>query len=827
MITNKLGMEKDAFIIYGDYEYNDTAQEAKIRIIARAKTGDLINIIFRYEPYFYIKKKDYDTISKQGIDKDFEEMIKEVKNTNLKTMDTGEEVVKIILYNPKDVPKLRNYLEEKEINTYEADIRFVQRFLIDHELTTTIKLSFNKEEQEKRDKHGLHIESPSIRASQEKFSMEDLRVISMDIETDPDESRILAISLYSPRKSYTIICYPGMSENERENLKQGIVKDLKSNKDLREMRLGIPEIYIEPNETALLERFVSIIREEDPDVITGWNFLDFDLAFLREKSKALGIKLGIGRDGSDIELRITKSYLRRSTAKCFGRQILDGISLMRDAYIPLEDYKLETAAQLFIGKGKLIKGMDRGPTIYDYYKNDPSKLVAYNLVDAFLAFMVVKNSNALNIALEKSSITGLTLDRVGGSISAFDALYLSNLRKRGLVARSVDYEEKEESILGGYVKEPIPGLYENALVLDFKSLYPSIMKTFNIDPLTFTSCSNNKEDLIRAPNNVCFKLKPEGIISELLTVLWQRRQEAKRNNEVARSHALKILMNSMFGAMANPVCRYYNLGIANAITAFGRLIVQKTASFIEEKGYKVIYSDTDSVFVDTGLKEYEKAGQLGKKLEEEINSYYKEWVKKEYQRESYLEIEFEKVYVKLMFFKTRSGISGEGAKKKYAGLVRINGKEELDLVGVEAVRRDWTMLARNFQRELLLRVFRNEPVEEFINNFISRLKKGELDDLLVYKKALRKPLSEYIKTTPPHVKAAKLLGKELKSNIIEYVITISGPEPVGKIKHKIDYDHYINKQIKPIADSILQILGKSMDKALRKDASLLRFTGRD
>lgn len=285
-------------------------------------------------------------------------------------------------------------------------------------------------------------------------------------------------------------------------------------------------------------------------------------------------------------------------------------------------------------------------------------------------------------------------------------------------------------------------------------------------------------------------------------------------------------MNSFFGVLASPNCRYFNLDIANAITNFGQEIIKLTAKEIEKLGYDVIYSDTDSVFVHTKL-EKEKAEKLGKEISEKIDSFYKKYVKDNYNRVSYLDLEFDKLFLYLLMpilrvhetkkEKEDKDKELKGAKKRYAGLIeeKEDGKikEKLEITGLEAIRGDWTEAAGEFQRELLMKVFHNENPIQFIKSFIKSLKDGKLDKQLIYRKSIRKDLKDYTKTTPPHVKAARKLD-HLDSNIIEYLITTDGPEPIQKLKHKIDYEHYIEKQIQPIAKTILETLGIDFQEAL-------------
>ena len=191
-----------------------------------------------------------------------------------------------------------------------------------------------------------------------------------------------------------------------------------------------------------------------------------------------------------------------------------------------------------------------------------------------------------------------------------------------------------------------------------------------------------------------------------------------------------------------------------------------------------------------------------------MNKILKDYVKDEYNIESFMYLEFDKAYTKFLMPRLRG--EEKGAKKRYAGL--IDGK--LDITGMEAVRGDWTPLAKKFQEALLMRVFMGRKVEDFVFNFIKDLKSGKFDDLLVYKKGLQKSLDEYTKTTPPHVKAARKL-KNFKGYIVRYVYTTEGVEPIELIKGKYDYEHYINKQIKPIAETILVLFNKNFDEIIK------------
>jgi len=462
----------------------------------------------------------------------------------------------------------------------------------------------------------------------------------------------------------------------------------------------------------------------------------------------------------------------------------------------------------------LIKGKARHEEIEKLYrggqKDGLQKLVDYNIRDCELVAEILEKTRMIQLAVERSILTGLPLDRLTASIAAFDSLYIREAHARGLVSPSSDYKKKEERIKGGYVQSIKPGIYKNVLVLDFKSLYPSIIKTFNISPETFVG-RNSKKGEIKAPNGVYFRSE-EGVLPEILERLHQERERAKKEKRVLSSHAIKIIMASFFGVLASANSRYFSLEMGNAITHFGQFIIKLTAREIEKKTKcRVIYSDTDSVFVDTNLGK-EKANALAREIEKQINSFYNNYSRKNFGRKSFLELEFEKQYLSLMIPKVRG--RDEAAKKRYAGLLEEDGKERLDIVGLEAIRGDWTEAAQEFQVQLLKKLFHDEPIDKFIKKFISDLESGKMDEKLIYRKSIRKALKDYTKMTPPHVKAARKM-KKLESNVIEYYITIDGPEPAGERKHSINYKHYLQKQIQPIANQILALFEKNFEEIIK------------
>jgi DNA polymerase-2 len=274
-------------------------------------------------------------------------------------------------------------------------------------------------------------------------------------------------------------------------------------------------------------------------------------------------------------------------------------------------------------------------------------------------------------------------------------------------------------------------------------------------------------------------------------------------------------MNSFYGVLGTPGCRFFDPKLASSITLRGHEIITKSQAFIERTGRKVIYGDTDSLFVWIEGEATERAClDIGNELASSLNAYWSAELATHHRTTSCLEVEFETHYHRFLMPTIRH--SDRGSKKRYAGTVRsAQGDIELVIKGLEAARTDWTPLARRLQRELYLRVFTDLDWRAWLTHLIEGVRAGRHDDELVYRKRLRRPLDAYEKNVPPQVQAARKLGGKGRMREIQYVMTAAGPEPIDLPHARLDYDHYIEKQLAPAADGLLSFL----------ETSLLEVTG--
>lgn len=752
----------------------------------------------RQRPYFYVRRRDRDEARRLGAP--------DLQPTGMHVLRSGETVERCTLATPGEMGPLRERLHQAGIDTFEADVPFATRFLLDRGIRGSVEIrgeplsgaspSGDSRSGASQDNDGfdLRFENPEVAPapSEARFS-----VLSLDIETDPQARRLLSIALVGCGASEVLLLTPEGLDCPADALPFA-------------------------SEAELLDAFCRRVRELDPDILTGWHVIDFDLRVLDRMAHRHGRRLRLGRGGGPLTLRPQRGAGSRLRPFLFGRLVLDGLHLLRGAFIPLERQSLDAVARRFLGEGKVpltAAGEDHGEEISRRFREDRETFVDYNRTDARLVLDILDHLSLIELTVERSRLTGLPLDQVSRSVAAFDFLYLSALGRRREVAPSLESTAATSIATGGgHVLEPTPGLFEDVVVLDFQSLYPSIIRTFQIDPAGWVPDPPADHDLIVAPNGAAFHRQP-GILPALLDELFPRREKAKAAGDAITSQAIKILMNSFYGVLGTSSCRFHEPALANAITSFGREILLWTKERIEGYGYRVRYGDTDSLFVqvpDGPAEPMELGGELAKKVNRDLSAH----VEDRWQIPSRLLLQLERHYLRLVLPPLR-GATG-GARKRYAGLIEKDGKQQVVFVGMEAVRTDWTRLARRVQRELYRRLFLEEPVESYLKEVVRELRQGAHDDALVYRKTLRKPLRAYQSTSPPHVVAARRMSGK-PGRRIAYVITREGPQPAAEATAPLDHEHYVDRQIRPIAEPVLALLGLEFRKVIGDDRQMELF----
>ncbi|MCK5802189.1 MAG: DNA polymerase II [Lentisphaeria bacterium] len=740
-----------------------TGGKPAVFAIGRLRDGRTFGVVeTRVTPEFSIREADRDRIGSLPQRKGC--TVESSPNTSMH----GESLLVVKCPDLRTQRRLADQLGEAGIHTFEGDLAPHRRFRIERGLTGAIRLRGTP-------RKGHEVDVVYLDPDVEPADWEPaLSLLCLDIETTRDAGMVTAVSLVMADEEEVHVLSDGDDHSE---------ENLRGHQD----------------ETVLLRAVAARIREMDPDLISGWNVVDFDLRVLLERFNALGVPPLLGRSSQPATYRSSETY-GRSHAVVRGRQVIDAMQLARHIPRRFDDYRLETVAQAVLGRGKLLEageGQDIVAAIERARREDPALFAEYCLEDARLVRDLLAKEKLMTLNLRRSILTGLPLDRAWGSVAALDFLYIHELHQRGMRAPTAGEQEPGSGAPGGLVLEAKAGLYHNIFIFDFKSLYPSVMRTFNIGPWT-----QDPHGEIEAPNGVRFRREP-GILTSILDVFFERREQAKREDDETASFTYKIVMNSFYGVLGTSSCRFGRGELAGAITSFGQHLLRWCRDWLEAHGCTVIYGDTDSLFVDaaeplgTSPEALQKRGQ---QIGDDINRALDEYVTLTYGIPSRLDLEFEKIYLHFLMPPSRGDVT-KGRAKGYAGLRLMEGETEpkLDIVGMEAVRSDWTEMAHRLQRELLTRLFRGDPgpaQEIFISDWVRDLKAGEMDADLVYHRRLRKALDSYTKTTPPHVKAARMMDNP--GGTIHYVVTTAGPQPASMQSAPLDYEHYVAKQVLPL-----------------------------
>lgn len=771
--------------------YRTRQNRSTVYGIGKLSTGESFGLVDRqFQPTCYV----YRTALSQ-----VENRLKSASvrwNQSTRVSMEGQPLIEIRANTVDQLKRLGSELEAIGVPVFEADIPLAKSFLIENRIHGPLELSGNWQT-------GKEVDWVIFNPNTRPIDWEpELSILSIDIETNREATLVTAASVVA------------MTSAEATNYETVLV--------LGNSQPDDPE-YVQSlaSERELLLQLSTIISQCDPDIITGWNVIDFDFKVLAERYKAHHLPFTIGRSKDSCYYQ-EGSVWGGSRVVVFGRQVMDAMHLARFTLTQYDDYRLDTVARTLLGRGKLLETNDHDDmaAIIEKTRTENPKLFAdYCLEDARLVLDILNKVDLIRLSLKRCILTGLPLDNAWGSVAAFEFLYLSELHRKNIVNTFIKTEsDLQRDAPGGFVFSPLVGVHNNVFVFDFKSLYPSIIRTFNIDPLAMVMADEKPGGEAIVTNNGVRFDRARGILPEMLDIFFDRRAGAKAEDDALASYTYKIVMNSFYGVLGTNTCRFSSSRLAGAITYTGHYLLHWSKELLEKNHCRVLYGDTDSLFVDAELPEnvsYQQAFEKGEELCELINSELTRHLETRFGVESRLEMEFEKIYKKLLLPPMR-GQETRGRAKGYAGLLQKNDTEtELQIVGMEAARRDWTKLSHQFQRELLALLFNDadtKEIETYIFNFVHEIHTGTKDDQLVYRKALRKPVESYVKTTPPHVKAARMLPNP--PGVIHYVMTIDGPHPVNLRSAPIDYNHYVEKQIKPIIETIAPFCNVDIHAAL-------------
>jgi DNA polymerase-2 len=570
----------------------------------------------------------------------------------------------------KQLVQLERRLRERGVPLYEADVRPPDRYMMERFITAAVRIEGGQVE-------GDRILGPKL--VPEADYRPALRAVSLDIETSAHGD------LYS-------VALEGCGQRQVYMLGEP-----------PEDRGPPPDFELEyvPDPAQLVHRLNAWFATHDPDAIIGWNLVQFDLHLLQKHADRHGVPLLPGRGGQPIEWRAHGTREGFLFAPTPGRLVIDGIEALRAAQWSSPSYSLEYIAQTMLGEGKAIDDpYHRMAEIERRFREDKPALARYNLKDCELVTRIFAKARLFEFLLERAHVTGLPADRFGGSIAAFSHHYLPRMHRAGYVAPNVG-DVPNAAFPGGFVMNSRPGIYDSVLVLDYKSLYPSIIRTYLVDPVGLVEGALDPSPAASVPGfDGSHYSRTRHCLPGIVTQLWERRDEAKRQRNEPLSQALKLLMNSFCGVLGARDCRFFDPKLVSAVTLRGHEIMRRTRELVEAEGFEAIYGDTDSIFIWLRRRRDEaEAEAIAARLVDKVNRWWREHLAGAMGLDSALEIEFDTHYRRFFMPTIRGG--EEGSKKRYAGLVvNGDGSEEVVYRGLETVRTDWTPLAQKFQQAL-------------------------------------------------------------------------------------------------------------------------------
>ncbi|MFW6142254.1 MAG: DNA-directed DNA polymerase [Candidatus Saliniplasma sp.] len=729
--------------------YSSIEDGVVIELFGRTEQGESVTLLYDdFKPYFYLVNPPNQIVGELERD---EEIVK-IESKELWVDGGMEPCKKVILRYPFKVPGYRNKYKS-QCKILAADIPYIQRFIYDMDLDSTVIVEGKKIE---RDKYttDMVIEVEGFEES-EPLKLE-LKTLSFDIENSIEDNKI-----------YTICCVVNY-KGERKN----------------------KSFYGE--EKKILEDFRDFVNSVDPDVITGYNINGYDIPHIESRVEEIGLgSLDIGRDGSGLN-KVGNRYW-----KVNGRIVADAWWSVRTE-MNLKRETLDHVSKELLGREK----DDVNPKEIDReWEENQEKVIDYCTLDAELALEILVELGILDKAMDMATVSKLPVDEGlnGRTSTLVDSILIREADKRGVGVPLTSHTGKGSKIKGGYVHSIEPGLYHWVSVLDFKSMYPSIIMENNI---CFTTLSD--EGSIESPTGVKF-LSPEqkeGILPGLLKDLMEERDSVKKKMREAEDEkvkdyygglqaAIKVLMNSFYGVFASSFYRFTDKRIGESITAFARKNIKELIEKLEGDGLKVIYSDTDSVFFRSPKENLEDTIELSKNIAEDYSK-------------GAIILEFEKVL---------NPFFSHGMKKRYVG--KIIWPEEDMLVRGYELRRSDSFGAQNEALEDVFQHILDDDIDgaiETAKRWIEKTRNGEVElEELVVSRTCKKYSYYKNPDSMPNVQAARKMegkGFEFTPGMkVSWIVTdanISPQEvepwiPDGELEGQPDWDYYARRIAKTLS----------------------------
>ena len=823
--------------IVEDIKKKDDNFDISLGIYGKVSDGDLksktVLIKSSFQPYCYVCVDNVDTTKLEKEFSDFKCKIRLGEGKILswkkekKVLRGKEKNFWKLMLNHNDVGyHLIRELHKKGLIFYEVDLSLTQSFIRDNKLSP---MSLFEAEGEFNGETFIASEIKPVKTTttkEDKF-IDDLKILAVDIETYNKErsinmvkNPILMIALYGEdqgRKFERILTWKNFDSKNKK-------------------------IEFLASEAEMLHRFNELVNNFGPDILTGYFSDAFDLPYIKERAKKYKIKLNFSLDNSD--LKCTKGrHFSNSKARINGITHIDVFKFVRNIFgknWKIDSFSLDNVANEMLGEKKTEVNLDSLADDWDNLVEEKLDLFAkYNLQDSYLTHKLC--AKLMPSMIEFSRLLDIPLyDMIRLKFSRLVEAYLIKHEHQFNIINPNKPSDKDISqrmgisVEGAFVYEPTPGIYKDVVIFDFLSLYPTIIISHNICGESKAEVSKKldqkeikrleKDGFVKVPGrdlwfnskkNSFIPLVIESIIDKRVKLKKEIKKKSKSGQDTkvleSKLYSLKVLANSFYGYLGFYGARWYSKDSARAITAYARDYIKTVITKSEDAGFKVIYSDTDSVMIALGKKTKKQAHNFV----DDINSNLP----------GAMELEFEGFFPRAIFVAGKH--SDKGAKKKYA---LIDENKKVKIIGFETVRRNWSKMAKVTQRNFLEYVLKDEIDIglNYLRKVIKKVRSGKMpsEDLII-KMQLTRPLESY-KSIGPHVAVAMRMKKAgfpiQEGMLIEFVVE-SGKglirekaKRIDELKNGYDVDYYLNNQLIPAVSTILHVLGLQEDDLFKKSS---------
>ncbi len=786
-------------------EYTQVGNKPYLILFSREGQSRVRTTVSDFIPYFYVPYNEHP----QSITSNLSSIAVWTKPPEHLRGLMGEDIAR------KDVELPTDVLQERKMysKTWEDDVKFKIRYLIDRV---------------------------------DKLEPVNLRVQYTDIEECIETEEIISIAVYD---SYLgkVIAFVW-----RENLTPGTVHK----------QYAFPSGYTFPatihkyqTKEEMLQAYVKFVRETDPDLFTGWYYKDFDMPEIIRN-------LNISKIGAAGLSPLNKCYMKEDPIKgkdelepiCQGRIVWD----MLEAYADLQptklpDASLEAIAQKELGEGKHQHEL----SITEMWNQKIDELVEYNCKDAVLVYRIDKKCHVLDYYDTLRRWTGCAWENLYANSQMWD-IYL--LRKvKGVCALPSKRSQDIARITGAVVHDPPIGIHEWICLLDLKSLYPSIIITFNMSPETLVRGTPEPgRKVYYLKNGISFYAEPIGLLPTVLLEMLKERAKYRAEQDkypfgteeynvyFNLQTAIKIHMNALYGAMLYHNFRLATREVGESITYCGRFFNNWIMDEVTRLGFRGIAGDTDSIFYKSLLNSLKEIVKEFIGVSDHLN---RELPKKVVElggcaENCHIKIEPKKVYSKLFLTHLKSKKENRAAKKRYAGRAVWEGGKEIDepdIMGFEVRRANSSPLARELQKKVLKVLLGYEPEEnlrKYIVDAEKEFKKDEPDwEKIGVPQSIGPLLSYKVKT--PHVRgveyANEYFGENFKNGDKPKLVYVNG-RPVGYPAtdvicyrnrppkgFKVDSDKMFEKSVELKLEHIFSTAGINVEEILHGSSTLDMF----